>query len=84
MDEDMPMDTSQDVFYFTEGALVYAGYHVHEEFHPLHTHSFVEIAFVVGGTGTHHCLAGRHKLRPGAGHHRPSHAPARQARPGCR
>ena len=66
MDEDMPMDTSQDVFYFTEGALVYAGYHVHEEFHPLHTHSFVEIAFVVGGTGTHHCLAGRHKLRPGA------------------
>jgi AraC family transcriptional regulator, L-rhamnose operon transcriptional activator RhaR len=66
MDEDMPMDTSRDVFYFNEGALAYAGYHVHEEFHPLHTHSFVEIAFAVGGSGTHHCLAGRQKLIPGA------------------
>ena len=26
MDDDLPMDTSQDVFYFTEGALAYAGY----------------------------------------------------------
>src|SRR5215475_9561762 len=65
MDDDLPMDTSQDVFYFTEGALAYAGYYLHAEDNPLHTHSFVEIAFAVGGTGTHHCVAGRRELRAG-------------------
>jgi AraC family L-rhamnose operon transcriptional activator RhaR len=65
MDDDLPMDTSQDVFYFTEGALAYAGYYLHAEDNPLHTHSFVEIAFAVGGAGTHHCLAGRRDLRAG-------------------
>ena len=32
---------------------------LHAEDNPLHTHSFVEIAFAVGGAGTHHCVAGR-------------------------
>jgi AraC family transcriptional regulator, L-rhamnose operon transcriptional activator RhaR len=64
-DIDMPMNTSHDLLHFTEGALVYAGLHLHETGHPLHTHSFVEIAFVRGGTGTHHCLAGRRELRVG-------------------
>jgi AraC family transcriptional regulator, L-rhamnose operon transcriptional activator RhaR len=64
-DVDMPMDTSHDLLHFTEGALVYAGLHLHETSHQLHTHSFVEIAFVRGGTGTHHCLAGRRELRVG-------------------
>ena len=65
VDDDLPMDTSQDVFYFTEGALAYAGYYLHAEDNPLHTHSFVEIAFAVGGGGTHHCVAGRRELRAG-------------------
>jgi len=59
------MDTSQDVFYFTEGALAYAGYYLHAEDNPLHTHSFVEIAFAVGGAATHHSQAGRREMRPG-------------------
>jgi AraC family L-rhamnose operon transcriptional activator RhaR len=64
-DEDMPLDTSRDVFYFTEGALAYAGHYLHAEDNPAHTHSFVEIAFAVGGTGTHHSVAGRRDLSPG-------------------
>jgi AraC family transcriptional regulator, L-rhamnose operon transcriptional activator RhaR len=64
-DVDMPMDISHDLLHFTEGALVYAGLHLHETGHPLHTHSFVEIAIVRGGTGTHHCLAGRRELSVG-------------------
>jgi AraC family L-rhamnose operon transcriptional activator RhaR len=62
---EMPMDTSRDMLYFTGGALAYAGRHRHDEMHPLHTHSFVEIAITVGGTGVHHCLAGRQELQPG-------------------
>jgi AraC family L-rhamnose operon transcriptional activator RhaR len=65
MDDDLPMDTSRDVFYFTEGALAYAGYYLHAVDNPLHTHSFVEIAFTVGGVGTHHCISGRRALQPG-------------------
>jgi AraC family L-rhamnose operon transcriptional activator RhaR len=75
-DEDMPLDTSRDVFYFTEGALAYAGHYLHAEDNPAHTHSFVEIAFAVGGSGTHHSVAGRREmsrgdvalLRPGVWH----------------
>jgi AraC-like DNA-binding protein len=62
---DLPMDTSQELFHFTDGALAYAGYHIHEQENPLHTHSFVEIAFAVGGEGVHHSLAGRQQLRRG-------------------
>jgi AraC family L-rhamnose operon transcriptional activator RhaR len=60
------MDTSRDLFHFIEGALAYAGSYLHRWDSPLHTHSFVEIAFIAGGAGTHHCLAGRHELRAGA------------------
>jgi hypothetical protein len=65
MDDDLPMGTSQDVFYFTEGALAHAGYYLHAEDNPLHTHSFVKIAFAGGGAGTHHCVAGRRELGAG-------------------
>jgi AraC family L-rhamnose operon transcriptional activator RhaR len=64
-DEDMPLDTSRDVFYFTEGALAYAGHYLHAEDNPAHTHSFVEVAFAVRGSGTHHSVAGRRELSPG-------------------
>jgi AraC family L-rhamnose operon transcriptional activator RhaR len=59
------MDTSQDVFYFTEGSLAYAGCYLHDHDSPLHTHTFVEIAFAIGGTGTHQSLAGRRPLQVG-------------------
>jgi AraC family L-rhamnose operon transcriptional activator RhaR len=65
MDDDLPMDTSRDVFYFTEGALAYAGHYLHSEDNPAHTHTFVEIAFVIGGAGTHHYAAGRRRLQAG-------------------
>jgi AraC family transcriptional regulator, L-rhamnose operon transcriptional activator RhaR len=64
-DPDLPMDTSGEIFYFRDGGQAYAGYHRHDEDNPLHTHSFVEIAFAIGGTGTHCCLAGRHVLTAG-------------------
>ncbi len=63
--EDLPMDTSREVFYFTKGGPAYAGYHFHEESNPLHTHTFVEIAFAIGGSGAHHCVAGRRELSAG-------------------
>jgi AraC family L-rhamnose operon transcriptional activator RhaR len=63
--EDLPMDTSGDLFHLTEGALAYAGHYEHDHASPLHSHSFVEIAFVVSGAGTHHSQAGRQELRVG-------------------
>ena len=64
--EDIPLDTTQDRFHFAEeGAVVYAGRYLHAWDSPLHTHSFVEIAFAVDGAATHHSLAGRHDMRPG-------------------
>ena len=65
MDDDLPMDTSRDVFYFTDGALAYAGHYLHTEDNPAHTHTFMEIAFVIGGEGTHHYAAGRRTLQRG-------------------
>jgi AraC family L-rhamnose operon transcriptional activator RhaR len=63
--DDPPLGTSQGLFHFTEGILAYAGPYLHEHDSPVHTHSFVEIAFAVRGAATHHCLAGRHEVRPG-------------------
>jgi len=63
--EDFPMDYSTDVLHFAEGALAYTGYHFHDEPHPLHSHSFVEIAFVTAGTGIHVSRRGREPLRVG-------------------
>jgi len=76
IDYDMPLDTSRDLFHFTEGALAYAGRHFHDEPNPLHSHSFVEIAFVLAGSATHQSLGGPQSitvgdvvvLRPGAWH----------------
>ena len=72
----MPLDTSHDLFHFAEGALAYAGRHFHDEHNPLHSHSFVEIAFVLAGHATHRSLSGSQPLtagdvvllRPGAWH----------------
>jgi AraC family transcriptional regulator, L-rhamnose operon transcriptional activator RhaR len=64
-DEDMPMETRYGPLQFTEGTLAYAGLHLHQDSHPMHTHRFVEIAFVAGGSGTHESLAGPRALTPG-------------------
>jgi AraC family L-rhamnose operon transcriptional activator RhaR len=53
------------LLHFTEGTLAYAGHYLHEQSHPVHTHSFVEIAVVTGGEGTHVSLAGRQELTVG-------------------
>ena len=65
MADDLPMDTSQPLFHFNEDALAYAGYYVHDEVKPLHTHSFVEIAFVTGGGGVHQSRSGGQRLSVG-------------------
>jgi AraC family transcriptional regulator, L-rhamnose operon transcriptional activator RhaR len=65
VDEDPPVGTSQGLFHFTEPMPAYAGGYLHRWDSPVHTHSFVEIAFAIDGAATHHSLAGRHGMRPG-------------------
>jgi len=65
VDEDPPVGTSQGLFHFTEATLAYAGGYLHKWDSPVHTHSFVEIAFAIRGTATHHCLADRREMRAG-------------------
>ncbi len=60
------MDASTDVLHFAEeGAVAYAGHHVHDDAHPLHSHSFVEVAFVTAGAGAHVSRRGQERLRAG-------------------
>ena len=65
MDEAPPVGTSQGLFHLTEPMPAYAGCYLHKWDSPVHTHSFVEIAFAVGGSATHHSQAGRREMRPG-------------------
>ena len=65
MDEAPPVGTSQGLFHLTEPMPAYAGGYLHEHDSPVHTHSFVEIAFAVSGTATHHSQAGQREMRPG-------------------
>jgi len=60
-----PVDRSGVLLHFTEGTLAYAGHYLHEQSHPVHTHSFLEIAVVTGGNGVHVSLAGRQRLAVG-------------------
>jgi AraC family L-rhamnose operon transcriptional activator RhaR len=64
MDE-FPVDLSGTLLYFVDGALAYAGHYLHEDTHPIHTHSFLEVAVVTGGEGAQVSLAGRTPLRRG-------------------
>jgi AraC family L-rhamnose operon transcriptional activator RhaR len=65
MDEEPPVGTAQGLFHFTEGAPAYAIPYFHDHDSPVHTHSFVEIAFMVSGGGVHNCLNRRREMRPG-------------------
>jgi AraC family transcriptional regulator, L-rhamnose operon transcriptional activator RhaR len=60
-----PVDRSGVLLHFTEGTLAYAGHYLHEGDHPVHTHSFFEVAVVTGGQGVHVSPAGRHDITPG-------------------
>ncbi|WP_141576542.1 AraC family transcriptional regulator [Actinomadura sp. WMMA1423] len=64
MDAPPVVDTS-GLVYFTDGSLAYAGRHLHESAYPAHTHSFIEVAVVVDGVGTHRSPAGRTRLAAG-------------------
>src|SRR5262245_1426634 len=67
---------ANNLLYFTDGWLAYAGRHLHDPAHHVHTHSFVEVAVVTGGDGVHRSAAGRVPLaigdavllRPGVWH----------------
>jgi AraC-like DNA-binding protein len=63
--EEPPVGTARTMLYFVEGTLAYAGPYVHERAHPVHTHSFFEVAVVTGGHGVHRSLGGRDELSAG-------------------
>ncbi|MEV4347024.1 AraC family transcriptional regulator [Actinoplanes sp. NPDC049596] len=65
MTDEPPVETTGTLLHFIEGSAVWAGHYLHEDMHPVHTHSFVEIAVMMGGKGTHHSLAGRRELSVG-------------------
>jgi AraC family transcriptional regulator, L-rhamnose operon transcriptional activator RhaR len=61
---ELPVAFSAGHAYFTEGVLAAAGRHVHDSI-GVHTHSFVEVAVITAGTGSHLSLAGRETVRVG-------------------
>ncbi|MCY1139667.1 AraC family transcriptional regulator [Actinoplanes sp. Pm04-4] len=65
MTEDPPVENTRTLLHFIDGSVAYAGHYLHEDSHPVHTHSFVEIAVVMSGSGVHHSLAGRQELQVG-------------------
>jgi AraC family L-rhamnose operon transcriptional activator RhaR len=75
MDE-FPVEQTRTLLHIIDGSLAFAGHYLHEDTHPIHTHSFVEIAVVMGGQGAQRSLAGRQEisagdvllLRPGVWH----------------
>ncbi|GIF21938.1 AraC family L-rhamnose operon transcriptional activator RhaR [Actinoplanes tereljensis] len=64
MDE-FPVENTRTLLHFIDGSLAFAGHYLHEDTHPIHTHSFVEIAVVMGGSGAQRSLAGRQVLNVG-------------------
>jgi AraC family transcriptional regulator, L-rhamnose operon transcriptional activator RhaR len=63
--QEPPVTRAGELLFFTDGSLAYAGHYLHHDTHPVHTHSFVEIAVMTGGRGTHVSLAGRQRLQVG-------------------
>src|SRR4051794_17169849 len=62
---DPPVENNRERLHFVQGAVAYAGHYLHEDVHPAHTHSFVEVAVMTGGAGVHHSLSGRRRLERG-------------------
>ena len=75
-DEVFPVEQTRSLLHIVDGSLAFAGHYVHQDSHPIHTHSFVEIALVMGGAGVQRSLAGPQRLaigdvlllRPGVWH----------------
>ena len=63
--ENPPLGTEQGLFHFTGGGLADVIPYLHDHDSPVHTHSFVEIAFTVSGAAVHNCLNGRREVRAG-------------------
>ncbi|MCP9955279.1 AraC family transcriptional regulator [Actinomadura madurae] len=62
---EVPVQEAKGLAYITDGSVAYAGHHFHETGHPVHTHSFVEVAVVTGGHGVHRTLTGRMDVKVG-------------------
>jgi AraC family L-rhamnose operon transcriptional activator RhaR len=60
-----PVEVERDRMRFAEGSIVFAGHWLHEDVHPAHTHTFVEVAVMISGSGVHHCRGGRRRLAVG-------------------
>ncbi|MFI5897706.1 AraC family transcriptional regulator [Actinoplanes sp. NPDC051513] len=60
-----PVEQTRTLLHIIDGSLAFAGHYVHEDAHPIHTHSFVEVAVVMGGVGAQRSLAGRTPLEVG-------------------
>ncbi|WP_433291717.1 AraC family transcriptional regulator [Actinoplanes sp. CA-030573] len=65
MGDEFPVEQTRTLLHFIDGSLAFAGHYLHEDVHPIHTHSFVEIAVVMGGQGAQLSLAGRQQLAVG-------------------
>jgi AraC family L-rhamnose operon transcriptional activator RhaR len=63
--EQPPMDAAHGRLHFTDGLQAYAGSYRHDGDSGLHSHGFVEIVVVTGGSGVHHAAAGRQPLHAG-------------------
>lgn len=72
----VPVSLTGGLIFFNEDLPAAAGHHRHDEAHPAHTHSFVEIMLVVGGSALHLSSQGSWRvsrgdvvlMRPGAWH----------------
>jgi AraC family L-rhamnose operon transcriptional activator RhaR len=62
---DFPVWLDRTMLYIVDGSLAFAGRYLHEDTHPVHTHSFVEVAVVMAGEGAQRSLAGRQELQAG-------------------
>jgi AraC family L-rhamnose operon transcriptional activator RhaR len=60
-----PVANNRKLLHFSDGAVAYAGQYLHQDTHPVHTHTFFEVAVVLAGEGVHQSLAGRQQLRIG-------------------
>nr|WP_296077322.1 AraC family transcriptional regulator [uncultured Actinoplanes sp.] len=65
MPEPFPVVQTRTLIHIVDGTLAFAGHYLHEDTHPIHTHSFVEVAVVMGGEGAQRSLAGRQQLQTG-------------------
>ncbi|MFF5292325.1 AraC family transcriptional regulator [Paractinoplanes globisporus] len=59
------IEHTDTLVHFGDDSFVYAGHHYHPTGHPVHTHSFIEVAIGYAGDGVHRSLAGRQPMRPG-------------------